>query len=395
MPDAATAATAATAAAVRRPVVGSPDYASPLASPVPPPTVTFHKQHLRSFSSAKYHPPWTPSLPENGGAVGGGGVELQQQQRQHNHQLRRLESGHELTVAGARTKARQRRNVGAFRRARQDHYDTWRGRVGAHVEHDEIDLKKLVGKIHETLPKGWELVDCYDVVRLWLPVNAGVRGEPQSKLDFLRSASVPGGGEEEDNGGAGEGGYDEGEGEIHASMPEVFVFGFGAVVFWNFPDETTERAWMGRHLVPHDVLGLGHNPESIDAARDEMGFRYGDIFRWRHDVVQLRTRDAGEKMAVSFAFAKSANLSVYEWRMEQAVRRNAHIPEALAEHGELHLRRREIDGEIGRLYLLNNAINLTTNMLDTPEVKSHCFDIGMHHFVSPRVNLLRITCVAL
>jgi len=49
------------------------------------------------------------------------------------------------------------------------------------------------------------------------------------------------------------------------------------------------------------------------------------------------------------------------------VRRNAHIPEKLAEHGELHLKRKEIDGEIGRLYLLNNAINLTTNMLDTPE----------------------------
>jgi uncharacterized Rmd1/YagE family protein len=125
------------------------------------------------------------------------------------------------------------------------------------------------------------------------------------------------------------------------------------------------------------VLGLRHNPESIVAARDEMGFCYGETFRWRRDVVQLRTRDAGEKMAVSFAFAKSANLSAYEWRMEQAVRRNAHIPEALAEHGELHLKRREIDGEIGRLYLLNNAINLTTNMLDTPEVRddSSFFDI--------------------
>ena len=178
------------------------------------------------------------------------------------------------------------------------------------------------------------------------------------------------------------GGEEEEEGEIHASMPEVFVFGFGVVVFWNFADETAEKAWMDDHPIPHGVLGLRHNPESIEAAHNEMGFCYGETFRWRRDVVQLRTRDAGEKMAVSFAFAKSTNLSAYEWRMEQAVRWNAHIPEALVEHGKLHLKRREIDGEIGRLYLLNNAINLTTNMLDTPEVRClvifRC--IGMHGF---------------
>jgi uncharacterized Rmd1/YagE family protein len=371
MPD--DRAAAAAAAGRGHAVAGSPD-ASPHASPAPPPTATFHKEHLRSFSSDKfYHLPSrrTLSLPKNGGGGGGGGVGVGVERQR---QLRRLESGHELTVAGARAKARQRKNVGAFRRARQDRYDTWRGRVGVHVEHDEIDLKRLVNKIHETLPREWELVDCYDVVRLWLPVSDGdagavVRGDdPQSKLDNpprfpSASASLRVEGEEE------EGGYDEGEGEIHASMPEVFVFGFGVVVFWNFADESAEKAWMERHLVPHDVLGLRHNPESIVAARDEMGFCYGETFRWRRDVVQLRTRDAGEKMAVSFAFAKSANLSAYEWRMEQAVRRNAHIPEALAEHGELHLKRRQIDGEIGRLYLLNNAINLTTNMLDTPEVR--------------------------
>ena len=153
-------------------------------------------------------------------------------------------------------------------------------------------------------------------------------------------------------------------------MPEVFVFGFGAVVFWNFKDKDAEKQWMEQHLFPHkEVLGLKHNVESIESACDEMGFCYGEKFGWYRDVVQLRTRDAGEKLAVSFAFAKSANLSIYEWRLEQAIQRNAHIPEDLAEHGQLHLNRREINVEIGRLYLLNNAINLETNMLDTPEVR--------------------------
>jgi len=157
----------------------------------------------------------------------------------------------------------------------------------------------------------------------------------------------------------GEGAYAEGEGEIHASMPEVFVFGFGAVVFWNFKGEETEKQWMEQHLSPHkEVLGLKHNREGIESAYDEMGFCYGDSFRWHRDVVTLKTRDAGEKLAVSFAVGKSANLSIYEWRMEQAIERNAHIPEDLAKHGQLHLNRREINVEVGRLVSVAVAVEL-------------------------------------
>ncbi|KAL9187941.1 hypothetical protein ACHAXT_006319 [Thalassiosira profunda] len=259
------------------------------------------------------------------------------------------ESGDVLAVTRG---THQRKNVGKFRRKRQD-YATWKGRIGVHVVYDELDLKKLMNVIYQTLSTEWESVDCYDVVRLWLPVD---------------SHQFSGGEEGHDNVPAGGGEYAEGDGQIHASMPEVFVFGFGAVVFWNFRGEETEKQWIEQHLSPHkEVLGLRHNPDAIESACDEMGFAYGEQFKWHRDVVQLLTRDAGEKLAVSFAVAKSSNLSIYEWRMSSAIQRNAHIPEDLAKHGQLHLNRREINVEIGRLYLLNNAINLETNMLDTPE----------------------------
>jgi len=257
------------------------------------------------------------------------------------------ESGDVLHVSSKQTN--KRKNVGAFRRKRQD-YATWKGRVGVHVEYDDFDLKKLMNVIYQTLSTDWEIVDCYDVMRLWLPVD--------SHHFSAGEEDVP----------PGEGAYAEGDGQIHASMPEVFVFGFGAVVFWNFKGEDTEKQWIEQHLTSNkEVLGLKHNPDAIESACDEMGFCYGDTFRWHRDVVQLQTRDAGEKLAVSFAVAKSANLSIYEWRMQSAVERNAYIPEDLAKHGSLSLSRREINVEVGRLYLLSYAINLETNMLDTPE----------------------------
>lgn len=106
---------------------------------------------------------------------------------------------------------------------------------------------------------------------------------------------------------------------------------------------------------------------SIENACDEMGFCYGEVFKWHRDVVQLQTRDPSEKLAVSFAVAKSANLSIYESKLEKAIERNAMIPEHMATAGELHMTRKQVNVEIGRLFLLNNAINLETNMLDVPE----------------------------
>ncbi|KAL7493034.1 hypothetical protein ACHAWT_002344 [Skeletonema menzelii] len=250
-------------------------------------------------------------------------------------------------VLAMKSKPKRRKNVGAFRRKRQD-YASWRGRIGVHVHHDEFKLKQLVNVIYQTLSTEWELVDHYDAIRLWLPNLNLVSGGEEN---------APSGGQE----------YD-GEGEIDASMPEVFIFGSGAVVFWNFPGAEAELKFMQKHLFSHeDLIGLKHDAESIDNANDEMGFCYGEAFKWHRDVVQLQTRDASEKLAVSFAVAKSANLSIYEAKLEKAIERNSHIPEHMASAGELHMTRKQVNVEIGRLFLLNNAINLETNLLDVPE----------------------------
>ena len=181
-----------------------------------------------------------------------------------------------MTSRTKQNKNRARKNLAAFRRKRQD-YATWKGRVGVHVETDEIDLKNLINVIYSTgLGTEWELVDHYDVIRLWLPTD---------NTHFSGEENAPSGGNE----------Y-SGDGEIHASMPEVFVFGFGAVVFWNFGGERTEREWMERHLFGREnLIGLRYSGESVESACDEMAFCYGEEFRWHRDVVQLQTRDAGEE----------------------------------------------------------------------------------------------------
>ena len=96
-------------------------------------------------------------------------------------------------------------------------------------------------------------------------------------------------------------------------------------------------------------------------------FVYDTNFCLHRDIVQLITKEYGEKLAVSFAMAKSANLSIFEWRLDQVIERNSHIPEQLATNGHINMSRKEISKEIGRIFLVKSGINLENNILDTPE----------------------------
>jgi uncharacterized Rmd1/YagE family protein len=239
---------------------------------------------------------------------------------------------------------RARKNVGAYRRRRQD-FDTWKGRVGVHVPVDQIHLKALVSVILDHLP-GWDLIDHYDVIRVWMPCESSSHGALS----------------EHGNGGLSDVSSQD------ASMPEVYVFSFGGVVFWNFQSEFFEKAWIDRCLLRHaDIIGEVNDPSAMENACDEMGFIYGDSHKIFRDVIQLSTRDSAEKLAVSFAFAKSALLSIFEWRLEKTIERNSHIPEELAKTGHINLSRAEISKEIGRIYLVKHGIHLDNSLLDTPE----------------------------
>ena len=239
---------------------------------------------------------------------------------------------------------RARKNVGAYRRKRQD-FDTWKGRVGVHVPVDQINLKALSSTVLDHLP-GWDIIDHYDVIRVWMPSETSVHGN----LDEYGSNGISDVSSQD------------------ASMPEVYVFSFGSVVFWNFQSEFFEKAWIDRCLLRHsEIIGEVNDPIAMENACDEMGFIYGETHKIFRDVIQLSTRDSAEKLAVSFAFAKSALLSVFEWRLEKTIERNSHIPEELAKTGHINLSRAEISKEIGRIYLVKHGIHLDNSLLDTPE----------------------------
>lgn len=149
---------------------------------------------------------------------------------------------------------------------------------------------------------------------------------------------------------------------------EVFLFGFGCVVCWNWESEDHEMRLV-RSLAAYCRRML--DEDAAESAADDMEYFFGSQSRVRNDTIELSSGDPVERLAVSFAVAQSSLLSVYEYRLDQIIERNEHIPVTLAREGKINMSQTAISREIGRLFLERNMINLESDILGTPEFFWH------------------------
>ena len=133
-------------------------------------------------------------------------------------------------------------------------------------------------------------------------------------------------------------------------------------MFWGVYDENKEIEVL-RDFEPF-VDGNKFDEEAANNAQEEMEFTYGDSNVVTNDLVVLKTLKTTEKLAVSSAVAQSCKLSVHEWRLQQTINRNNHIPSQLAEQGFIDMKAGEISREIGKLFVEKNLINLEPSLLE-------------------------------
>lgn len=391
------------------------------------------------------------------------------------------------TIIGPKSKLRMqtkqnrtRKALSTFLRKKKESlekdYSTWEGRIGVHIQVDEIDLDVLTEHIFKNdflnnspsssgggsnggaalcegseleIKKEWEVDDrYYDVVRLWqkpfvvvpsfgdgeateiindkkvVPNDSpsGVLSytkidneknkisnsksnssafevlEEELKSEIIVMENNDGQQKDESNyHAATKATGDErtlSSALVNAGSSEIFIFKFGAVVFWNFPDEESERSWIANKLLVmnKDSSGEGnsffgdlHDEEFVKCAMDSLSFEYYQprsitssddtkestkntmTFRIKRDHATLNTREVGEKLALSFGFAKSSLLSIYEMMLEKTIERNAHIPEDMARSGTINMGGVAIRKEIGRIFLVKHLINLDSDLQDTPD----------------------------
>ncbi|ANB13470.1 Rmd8p [Sugiyamaella lignohabitans] len=152
---------------------------------------------------------------------------------------------------------------------------------------------------------------------------------------------------------------------------EIFIFSYGVVVFWNFT-ENQEKAVLA------DLMYGKNGTKSLavraisdsDIETEEMHFTYSPNTvkpRIYNDMITLRSGDHMIKLAMSHAIAQSTKLSRFEARMDVNMHDVKHVPRMLALTGKLGMKREEVLKISGKLFKLRVDVNLSSNVLDTPE----------------------------
>ena len=148
---------------------------------------------------------------------------------------------------------------------------------------------------------------------------------------------------------------------------EVFVFDFGAAVFWGFSrGEETNLLKTFRMFVTKG----GVDKEEFQSGEDDMAFITSpqeDKITIANDFITLPDDSpVKQRLSVSFAIAQSSVLAIFEARIEHKVEEYKYIPETLAAYGKVHLSERQLGIMIGEVFVIRHDVNLHTEILDTP-----------------------------
>lgn len=175
--------------------------------------------------------------------------------------------------------------------------------------------------------------------------------------------------------------------DLNMSNPanqELFIFEFGAAVFWGFSrGEESRLLDIIREFVPassedssatHTTLTSQHRFIELDefaAGEDDMAFETSHVVSKAtiaNDVILLpEITSVKHRLAISFALAQSCVLSVLEYRIACKVEEYRYIPETMANTGKISLTEGFIGRMTGEIYVIRHDLNLHSDILDTPD----------------------------
>eukprot|EP01135_Chromosphaera_perkinsii_P004391 Nk52_evm42s279 gene=Nk52_evmTU42s279 len=145
---------------------------------------------------------------------------------------------------------------------------------------------------------------------------------------------------------------------------DVFYFEYGVVVMWSL-DETQESEVLAELTAFESEKLSYHLIES-----DEFVYNYSNSCQMvmKNDVISInRFTDHRLKLAISYALSQSCRLMVYENTLGNTISSFQKYPKSLSSTGYVKLSSNSISRKIGNLYVQASEVNLTSNILDTPD----------------------------
>lgn len=148
-------------------------------------------------------------------------------------------------------------------------------------------------------------------------------------------------------------------------IPEVFLFDYGTVVIWGMTPAQESRFLSDISKFATSIL----SPD--DTQIENFNFYYAREYQARiyNDFISLRDpRNNMVKLAISHALAQSVKTSLFEDLVSETITDTAPLPAQIAQTGSVNLTRRQINMQIGELFILRINIHLQGSVLDSPEL---------------------------
>ncbi|KAL5117272.1 Sad1-interacting factor 3 [Pleosporales sp. CAS-2024a] len=186
---------------------------------------------------------------------------------------------------------------------------------------------------------------------------------------------------------------------------EMFVFSYGVAVFWNFT-EKQEKDILADLTFSSTATGVSLATRPLtesDFETEEFHFEYNPGIprpRVYNDMITLKSGDHMIKLAMSHGIAQSTKLSLFEEGMSRTMLAAQYVPKRLALTGKLGMRRTDVVKMIGQLFTSRVDVNLSSNMLDTPnffwdsEPTLHPLYSAVREYleIKPRIQVLNERC---
>lgn len=148
-------------------------------------------------------------------------------------------------------------------------------------------------------------------------------------------------------------------------IPEVFLFDYGVVVIWGM--STKEEQRFLKEIAKFEEEKLSKD----DVQVENFNFYYTKEYQARiyNDFISLREKkNYMTKLAISHALAQSTKTSLYEDLVDNTIETTKEIPSMIALTGRVNLTRKQINMQIGELFILRINIHLQGSVLDAPEL---------------------------
>jgi len=153
--------------------------------------------------------------------------------------------------------------------------------------------------------------------------------------------------------------------DILVHTPEVFLFEYGTVVTWGMTVQE-ERRFL-KEIAKFEVDKLGKD----EIETEEFNFYYTQEYQARiyNDFISLREKkNYMIKLAISHGLSQSVKTSLFEDLVDNTIDDTKDIPAQIASSGKINLNKKQINMQIGELFILRISIHLQGSVLDAPEL---------------------------